>query len=140
MNLKQGQSKRRLSTIFNNFNNDLKAKVNTTYLYLGGDAEIQADDRYVAKIFIDLLECWLKGAKYIIRKVALGLELIEKQRDFFERSCDMEDILIMVLTNQMDLDVGKTLCQEASTALDTWLVYANRYFLMIPNETETEQQ
>ena len=52
----------------------------------------------------------------------------------------MEDILIMVLTNQMDLDVGKTLCQEASTALDTWLVYANRYFLMIPNETETEQQ
>ena len=48
----------------------------------------------------------------------------------------MEDIPIMVLTNQMDLEVGKTLCQETSTAMDTWIEYANRYFRLIPNETE----
>ena len=87
------------------------------------------DDRDVAKIFNDLLECWLRGAKYIMKKEALGLEQVEMQRDFFEKSSEMEDILIMVLTNQMDLDVGKTLCQEASTALDTWLIFANRYLM-----------
>ena len=62
-----------------------------------------------------------------MKKEALGPELVEKQIDFFEKSCEMEDILIMVLTNQMDLDVGKTFCQGDSTALDTWLIYANRY-------------
>ena len=82
-NLKRWQPKRRLSTIFNDFDNDLNAKLNTTYLYLGGVADIQANDRYVAKIFYDLLDCWVKGAKYIIRKEALGLDLIEKQIDFF---------------------------------------------------------
>ena len=50
----------------------------------------------------------------------------------------MEDIPIMVLINQMDLRVGKTLCQETYTAMDTWLEYANRYFFMIPNETEEQ--
>ena len=34
----------------------------------------------------------------------------------------MEDIPIMVLTNQMELDVGKTLCQETTSALDGHLV------------------
>ena len=123
MNLKQWQPKRRLSTIFNNFNDYLKAKVNMTYLYLGGDVDIQADDGDVGKIFDDLLECWLQGVKYIIRKEALGLQLIENQRDFFERSCDMEDIPIMVLTKKINLHVEKTLCQEASAALDTRLVF-----------------
>ena len=50
----------------------------------------------------------------------------------------MEDIPIMVLANQMDLDVGKTLYQEALTALDTWLMFANRYFHMRPNETDSQ--
>ena len=68
MNLKQWASKRRLSTIFGGFNDELKAKVNTAYLYLGNDGEIQVDDRDVAKIFNDLLECWLRGAKYIMKK------------------------------------------------------------------------
>ena len=45
------------------------------------------DDRDVAKIFNDLLECWLKGAKYVMKKEALGPKLVEMQRDFFEKSC-----------------------------------------------------
>ena len=39
------------------------------------------DDRDVAKIFNDLLECWLRGAKYILKKEALGQELVEKKRE-----------------------------------------------------------
>ena len=81
---------------------------------------------------------WLRGAENILKKEALDQELVEKKRDFFEKSSEMEDILIMVLANQMDLDVGKTLCKDASTALDTWLVYANRYFHMVPNETDSQ--
>ena len=73
-----------------------------------------------------------------MKKEALGLELIEIHRDFFEKLCETENIPIMVLTNKMDLDVGKTLGKEASTALDAWLVYANRYFHIIPNDTEPQ--
>ena len=35
--------------------------------------------------------------------------------------------------------MGKTLCQETSTALDTWLVYANKYFHMIPNNPQSQE-
>ena len=57
------------------------------------------DDRDVAKIFNALLGCWLRGANYIMKKEVLGPELVEMQRDFFEKSCEMEDIPIMILTN-----------------------------------------
>ena len=61
------------------------------------------------------------------------------QREFFERSGEMEGIPIMVLTNQMELDVGKTLCQETTSALDTWLVKVNRYYLKLPNESRSQE-
>ena len=75
MNLKQWQSKRRLSTTFNSFDNELKTKVNAVYVYLCGDDQILPEDRDIAKIYNDLLDCWLRGAKYILSKEALGLEL-----------------------------------------------------------------
>ena len=107
MSLKQWQSKRRLSAIFNSFDNDLKAKMDGIYNYLGGDVQVLAEDRDIAKIFNDLLDAWLKATKYIMTKETPGLELVRAQREFFERSGEMEDIPIMVLTNQMELDVGK---------------------------------
>ena len=82
MNLKQWQAKRRLFTIFNNFDNDLKAKVNTTYLYLGRDADIQADNRDVGKIFPDLLECWVKGAIYPKKRSTMSRAKREAERLF----------------------------------------------------------
>ena len=58
----------------------MKGKVNMAYLYLGNDGEIAVavDDKDVAKIFNDLLEGWIRGAKYILKKEALGPKLIEK--------------------------------------------------------------
>ena len=72
MNFKQWEPKRRLSTIFGGFNDELKGKVNPAYLFLGNDWEIAVDDRDVVKIFNDLLKSWIRGAKYIIKKEALG--------------------------------------------------------------------
>ena len=66
MSLKQWQSKIRLSTIYNSFDNDLKAKMDGIYNYLGGDVQVLAEDRDIAKIFNDLLDAWLKGTKYIM--------------------------------------------------------------------------
>ena len=45
------------------------------YVYLCGDDQILPEDRDIAKIYNDLLDCWLRGAKYILSKEALGLEL-----------------------------------------------------------------
>merc|ERR1712215_409526 len=126
--LKQWQSKRRLSTIFNSFDNDLKAKMEAIYVYLGGDVQVLAEDRDIARIYNDLLDAWLRGTKYIKTIETLGLELVRSQGEFFERSGEMEDIPIMVLTNQMELDVSKPLCQETTSALATWLVKVNRYY------------
>ena len=61
MNLKQWQSKRRLSTTFNSFDNEHETKVNAVYVYLGGDDQILPEDRDIAKIYNDLLDCWLRG-------------------------------------------------------------------------------
>ena len=52
------------------------------------------EDRDVAKFFNDLLDCWIKGVRYILRKEALGPELAEMQREFFEKSCEMEDLML----------------------------------------------
>ena len=54
MNLKQWTPKRRLSTIFAGFNDELKGKVNATYLFLGNDGEIAVDDRDISKVFNNL--------------------------------------------------------------------------------------
>ena len=70
----------------------MKGKVNAAYLFLGNDGEIAVDNRYVAKIFNDLLECWIRGAKYIMKKDALGPVVMEKQRDFFQKSSELEDM------------------------------------------------
>ena len=35
---------------------------------------------------------------------ALGLELVEKKHDFFQKSSELEDIPILVLSNQLELD------------------------------------
>ena len=107
MSLKQWQNKRRLSTIYNSFDNDLKAEMDGIYNYLGGDVQVLADDRDITKIFNDLLDAWLKGTKYIMMKETLGLELVRAQREFFERSGEMKDISIMVLTHQIELEFGK---------------------------------
>ena len=53
MNLKQWQSKRRLSTTFNGFDKELKTKVNAVYVYLGEDVQILPEDRDIAKIYND---------------------------------------------------------------------------------------
>ena len=45
----------------------------------------------------------------------------------------------MVLTHQIGLDVGKTLCQKATNALDTWLHKVNRYYHKIPNESRAQE-
>ena len=45
MSLKQWQSKRRLSAIYNSFDNDSKAKMDGIYNYLGGDAQVLAEGR-----------------------------------------------------------------------------------------------
>ena len=68
-------------------------------MYLGNNSEILVDDRDVAKIFNDLLESRIRGAKYIMKEEALGPELVEKQRDFFQKSSELEDIPILVLNN-----------------------------------------
>ena len=109
------------------------------YTYLGGDDQVLAEDRDIDKIYNDLLDCWLRWTKYIMAKEALGLELARAQREFFDRSGEMEDIPIMVLTNQLELDVGKTLCQETTSALDTWLIYVNRYYHKVPNESRLQE-
>ena len=95
--MKQWQSKRRLSTTFKSFDNELKTKVNAIYTYLGGDDQILPEDRGIAKIYNDLLDCRLRGTKYIMTKEALGLELAQAQRELFDRPCEMEEIPIMVL-------------------------------------------
>ena len=138
MSLKQWQSKRRLSTIFNSFDNDSKAKMDGIYNYLDGDAQVLVEDRDIAKTYNDLLEAWLKATKYLMTKENLALDVVRAQKDFFERSGEMEDIPIMVLTNQIGLDVGKTLCQEATNALDTWLIKVNRYYHKVPNESRAQ--
>ena len=83
MNLKQWAPKRRLSTIFGGFNDELKGKVNATYLFLGNDGEIAMDDIDIAKIFNDQFDTLIKGAKCIMKKEALGPEMLEKQHNFF---------------------------------------------------------
>ena len=45
----------------------------------------------------------------------------------------------MVLTNQMELDVGKTLCQETTSAWDTWVIYVKRYYHKLPNESRLQE-
>ena len=85
------------------------------YNFLDGDAQVLVEDRDIAKTYSDLLEAWLKATKYLITKENLALDVVRAQKDFFERSGEMEDIPIMVLTNQIELDVGKTLCQEATS-------------------------
>ena len=45
MSLKQWQSKRRLSTIYNSFDNDSKAKMDGIYNYLDGDGQVLVEDR-----------------------------------------------------------------------------------------------
>ena len=47
------------------------------YVYLGGDEQILPEDRDIAKIYNDLLDCWLKGVRYIMSKEALRLELAQ---------------------------------------------------------------
>ena len=54
--------------------------------------EEMAEDRDIAKIYNDLLDCWLRRTKYIMTKETLGFELVRAQREFFERSGEMEDI------------------------------------------------
>ena len=139
MSLKQWQSKRRLSTIYNSFDNDAKTKMDSIYNFLDGDDQVVVEDRDIAKTYSDLLEAWLKATKYMTTKENLALDVVRAQRDFFERSGEMEDIPIMVLTNQMDLEVGKTLCQEATNALETWLVKVNRYYRKVPNESRAQE-
>ena len=137
--LKQWQNKRRLYTIFNSFDNDSKAKMDGIYNYLGGDTQVLVEDRDIAKIYNDLLDAWLKATRYIMTKETLALELVRAQKEFFERSGEMEDIPIMVLTHQIGLDVGKTLCQETTNALDTWLHKVNRYYHKVPNESRAQE-
>ena len=69
--------KRRLSTIFGGFNEELKGNVNAAYLLLGDNGEVTVDDRDEARIFNDLLASWIRGAKYIMKKEALGAEMVE---------------------------------------------------------------
>ena len=107
-------------------------------MFLGNDGEIAVDDRDVARIFNDLLESWIRGSKFIMKKEELGPEMVEKQSDFFQKSSEMEDLPILILSNQLELEAGKRICRDASTALDTWLRYAKRYFNMRPNGTDSE--
>ena len=44
----------------------------------------------------------------------------------------------MILSNHLEVDVGKTICQETSTALDTRVRYAKRFFHMKPNESNSQ--
>ena len=53
MNLKKWAPKR-LSTIFGGYNDELKGKVNATYLFLGNDGDIAVNDRNLANTFNDL--------------------------------------------------------------------------------------
>ena len=99
MSLKQWQSKRRLSTIYNSFDNDAKTKMDSIYNFLDGDDQVLVEDRDIAKTYSDLLEAWLKATKYMTTKENLALDVVRAQKDFFERSGEMEDIPIMVLTN-----------------------------------------
>ena len=83
MNLQQWAPKRWLSSIFSGFNEELKSKVKAAYVFLGNDGKVALDDRDVARIFNDLLESWIREAKYIMKKEALGPEMVEKWRDSF---------------------------------------------------------
>ena len=62
------------------------------YTYFGGDDQVLAEDRHIDKVYNDLLDCWLRWTKYIMAKEALGLELARAQREFFDRSGEMENI------------------------------------------------
>ena len=95
-------------------------------------------DRDIARIFNDLLESWIRGSKFIMKKEELGPEMVEKQRDFFRKSSELEDLPIMILSGQLELEEGKRICNNASTALDTWLRYAQGYFHLRPNRTDSE--
>ena len=62
--------------------------------------------------------------------------MVEKQRNFFQKSSELEDLPIMILSGQLELEEGKRICNDASTAPDTWLMYAKRYFHMRPYGTD----
>ena len=53
-------------------------------------------DRDIARIFNDFLESWIRGSKFIMKKEALGPEMVEKQRDFFHKYSELEDLPIMI--------------------------------------------
>ena len=80
--------------------------MNAAYLFLGNDGEIAMDGRDVEKIFNDLLESWIRGTKYTMRKDVLGPEMVKKQHDFFQKSSEMEDLPILILSNQLELEAG----------------------------------
>ena len=97
MNLKQWASKRKLSTIFDHFSDELKSKLNAAYLFLGNDGQVAVEDRDVAILLNDILESLISGSKFILQKENLGPEMVSKQCDFFHRSAELEDLPIMIL-------------------------------------------
>ena len=66
--------------------------MDSIYNFLDGDDQVVVEDRDIAKTYSDLLEAWLKATKYMTTKENLALDVVRAQKDFFERSGEMEDI------------------------------------------------
>ena len=64
--------------------------------------------------------------------------MVNKQRAFFHRSAELEVLPIMILSGQLDLEAGKRICNNASKALETWLRYAQHYYRLRSNGTDSE--
>ena len=95
--------------------------VNSAYLFMVNDGQIAAEDRDVANLLLDILESWIRGNRFIIKKENIGPKMVDRQREFFTRSEDLEDLLIMILSGQVELDAGKRLCDAATRSLEAWL-------------------
>ena len=94
MNIIQWAPKCRLATISERFNDELKSKINSTYLFLGNDGQIAVEDRDVAILLNDILESSIHGSKFILQKESLGTKMVNKQCDFFHWSAKLEDLSI----------------------------------------------
>ena len=53
-------------------------------------------------------------------------------------SAELEDLPIMILSRRLDLEAGERIYNNASKALETWLMYAQRYYQLRPNGTDSE--
>ena len=83
-----------------------KETMGKLYEAMGNDFNVAEDDRDYGTLFLNTLDSWIRGARFIRQKKE---QRLEKQEDYMEGSSLLEDLSIRVVTEQVQQEDAKCL-------------------------------